>query len=62
VSNNKKGASMAWNDNNQTPPELDEVIKILKINLIVLLVENLQGAHQVALVQAKLQKEALSTS
>jgi len=31
VSKNKNGASMAWNDNNnQTPPELDEVIKDFK--------------------------------
>jgi membrane protease subunit HflK len=31
VSNNKNGAQMAWNDNNnQTPPELDEVIKDFK--------------------------------
>ena len=31
MNNNKKGASMAWNDNNnQTPPELDEVIKDFK--------------------------------
>jgi len=31
VSKNENGASMAWNDiNNQTPPELDEVIKDFK--------------------------------
>jgi membrane protease subunit HflK len=31
VSKNQNGASMAWNDNNnQTPPELDEVIKDFK--------------------------------
>ena len=31
MSNNKNGAEMAWNDNNnQTPPELDEVIKDFK--------------------------------
>jgi len=31
VSNKQNGASMAWNDdNNQTPPELDEVIKDFK--------------------------------
>jgi hypothetical protein len=31
VSNNKNRAEMAWNDNNnQTPPELDEVIKDFK--------------------------------
>ena len=55
---------MAWNDNNnQTPPELDEVIKDFKNKFnSLLLVESLQGAHQVTLVQVKLQREVLSTS
>ncbi len=53
---------MAWNDNNnQTPPELDEVIKDFKINLIQHLVENHQGVHQVTLVQVRLQRVVLST-
>ena len=31
MNNKQKGAEMAWNDNNnQTPPELDEVIKDFK--------------------------------
>ena len=30
MSKQQNGATMAWNDNNQTPPELDEVIKDFK--------------------------------
>ena len=57
MSNNKNRAEMAWNDNNnQTPPELDEVLKILKINLTLHLVEG----HQVTQVQARQQKGVLN--
>ena len=54
---------MAWNDNNnQTPPELDEVIKDFKNKFNSAFGGKSSGAHQVTLVLVKLQREVLSTS
>ena len=52
---------MAWNDNNnQTPPELDEVIKDFKINSAILLV--VVVLLQIILEQVSWQRAVLNTS